>query len=400
MYSLAKKIARKFGFKLERIKNQIDQSTAAITLSAKGQTRGDVLLSYVIEPFIDNTISNDHSNYWESTCIANTFLSKGFNVDIVSYRNYTFIPKKHYDVFVGARTNFNHLSRYLNKECIKVVHLDTSHWLSNNMAAMKRLIALRNRKGVSISSRKMVESRQAIEVADHATILGNDFTIGTYGFADKAIYRIPLSTPVTYEKFERNFAKCRNNFIWFGSQGFTHKGLDLVIEAFSQMPDKHLFVCGPLDKEPEFVDIYRDELYNLANIHAVGWVDVESRQFKEILRNSIGIVYPSCAEGGGGCVLSCMHGGLIPVVTKEASVDIHESYGVLLNDVSISGIMDKVKRLSNTPSDQLASMSENARNFARNNHTRGSFANTYEKYVDEVLLRSDSANLEPVNNSV
>jgi len=386
MFKLAKKIARKFGMNIERIRYNAHQSLSAIELKPKGAARGSVLFSYVIDPFLNDSVSDDHTNYWESICIAQTFLDRNYTVDIISYNNYRYVPQKSYDIFIGARTNFNHIVRHLNANCTKVVHLDTCHWLSNNLAATQRLINLRDRRGVSISNPKMIEAGQAIEVADHATALGNQHTISTYGFANKPIYRIPISSPTSYDETNRDFDQCRNRFIWFGSKGFVHKGLDLVIEAFARMPDKHLSICGPIEEEPDFVAIYRHELYKLANIDLIGWVDVNSDKFRNILKNSLGLVYPSCAEGGGGCVLTCMHGGLIPIVTQESSVDINSDYGVLLNEASIDEIINAVSDLSDKPNNDLKKMSENARTFALKNHTRESFAVAYGKYADETLL--------------
>jgi hypothetical protein len=45
-----------------------------------------------------------------------------------------------------------------------------------------------------------------------------------------------------------------------------HKGLDLVLEAFADMPEYHLTVCGPIQKEQDFERAYYRELYQVPNI--------------------------------------------------------------------------------------------------------------------------------------
>jgi hypothetical protein len=45
-----------------------------------------------------------------------------------------------------------------------------------------------------------------------------------------------------------------------------HKGLDLVLEAFARMPECQLTIVGPVRNEPEFVNVYRKELFHTPNI--------------------------------------------------------------------------------------------------------------------------------------
>ena len=59
-----------------------------------------------------------------------------------------------------------------------------------------------------------------------------------------------------------------------------HKGLDLVLEAFAATPELQLTVCGPVDRERNFNDFYRRELYRTPNIRTVGWIDVAGREFR------------------------------------------------------------------------------------------------------------------------
>ena len=125
----------------------------------------------------------------------------------------------------------------------------------------------------------------AIERADCATILGNEFTISTFRYANKPIYRLPISAPVIYPWPEgKDFEACRRRFLWFGSNGFVHKGLDLVLEAFAAMPEYHLTVCGPIKEEMEkdFEKTFYRELYQTSNIRTEGWVDVVSPEFMRI----------------------------------------------------------------------------------------------------------------------
>jgi glycosyltransferase involved in cell wall biosynthesis len=184
---------------------------------------------------------------------------------------------------------------------------------------------------------------------------------------------------------KKDFAACRNRYLWFGSAGLVHKGLDLVLEAFAEMPECHLTVCGPIGKEKDFVAAYGKELYQMPNIRTVGWVDIASVEFMEILQSCVGIVYPSCSEGGGGSVINCMHGGLIPILSYESSVDVEEGYGVILKESTVGEIKNSVRRLSALSPDTLENMARQSWEYARANHTREKFARTFREVIANII---------------
>jgi glycosyltransferase involved in cell wall biosynthesis len=362
---------------------------AAVTLQPEGGVKGNVLISYIIDPFLvddENQIPNSHTHHWESWLMAKAFLQMGYAVDVISFMDDRFVPQKNYTLFIAARTNFERIAKLLNSDCIKVAHLDTAHWLYNNAAVLQRSLDLQRRHGVTLASFKFIEYNWAIEHADCATVLGNQFTVDTYAYAQKPVYRIPISSCGSYAwNQERDFAQRRRNYLWFGSKGFVHKGLDLVLEAFAAMPEHHLYVCGPLEDEPQFQQAFHRQLYDTPNIQTIGWVDVDSDEFSEICGKCIGLVYPSCAEGGGGSVIQCMHAGLIPLVSREASVDIHADYGIILEEFSVEEVTRRVAALSSLGAGELEQMSRKAWEFARQNHTREHFFAEFRQRMQKII---------------
>jgi glycosyltransferase involved in cell wall biosynthesis len=160
-----------------------------------------------------------------------------------------------------------------------------------------------------------------------------------------------------------------------------HKGLDLVLETFAGMPDYHLYVCGPVQDEKDFECVYYKELYDLPNIHTVGWVDISSFEFIDIVNKCIGVVCASCSEGGSGSVIVCMHAGLIPIISYETGVDVDESYGVILYDCSITAIRRAIEEISQLPTEKLREMSKKAWDYVRHNHTQERFIDEYKKII-------------------
>ncbi|BAZ38473.1 group 1 glycosyl transferase [Calothrix sp. NIES-4101] len=357
-----------------------------VSLQPNSPAIGNVVLSYILKPFLlkkGESIPVSHTHFWECMQMAQTFLDMGYAVDCLRFENDVFVPQKDYDFFIEVRWNLQRCLPHLNSDCIKIFHADTAHLLFHNAAEARRLLDLQQRRGITLTARRYEPPNQALESADYAMVLGNDFTLGTYAYANKPMYKIPISTPTTYPCFDRDFDKCRKNFLFFSSGGMVHKGLDLLLDVFSQMPDYHLTICGPVDREEDFAKAFHKELYETPNIHTVGWVDVSGQQFQEIMKNSVGLVYPSCSEGQSGAVVSCLHGGLIPILSYESGVDVND-FGVILQNCSLEKIKEAIVDISSRSNWELSAMSRGAWEYARANHTKERFAEVYRNTILDI----------------
>jgi len=380
-------VLRSAGLEIRRTGSS--SSLKVLSFKPKGTPRGNVCISNTLGPFTaaqNGQIANKHTCDWEAYQIVNTFLELGFAVDAVHYVNRFFEPQKNYSVFVGVLASFGRIAPKLNRDCIKILHIVYGHWLYHNFAQLQRLRQLQARRGISLMPNRLQEPHLGIEYADAATTLGNDFTIGTYDYARKSILRVPISTTRTFDWPEnKDFDKSRRTFLWFGSSGFIHKGLDLVLEAFAAMPDYQLIVCGPVEREKEFVAAFRKELFDTPNISARGWMDVESTEFSQIVDSCIAVISPSCCESGGGATIVCMHAGLIPIVSRETSVDVGDGYGILLEESSVDRIKSAVRQVSELSAERLTTMSRKAWEHARAEHTQEKFSQVYRSVINNIL---------------
>ncbi len=326
-----------------------------------------------------------HNNLGEAVAMRDTLLGLGFAVDVISRERRRFRPRHRYDLFVGARQNFTRIAAALDPGCIKVAHLDTAHWLASNAAVFAREVALRDRRGVAIDSHKFIGINRAIEAADYATLIGNGFDYATYAFAGKPVFQVPNPAAVTYPFPEaKDFAAARRRFLWIGSQGFVHKGLDLVLEAFARMPDHHLTVCGPLEAEPAFVAAFRRELFETPNIETLGWVDIASPAFAGLLARTAALVYPSAAEACCGTVVNSMQAGLIPLVSRESGVDVDEGFGMIVGD-TVAAVEAAVRALAARPPAELAAMARSAWTVARATYTREAYRAAFGAAIARIV---------------
>lgn len=368
-------------------KQEEDLEKSVVTLYPEGPVRGRVLFSYIIDGFLfdaGESVPKTHTNIWQSLKMAETFVEIGYEVDVIHFNNHSFVPAGEYSFIVDVRHNLERLAPLLNAECVKIMHLDTANIFFHNAAGAKRLLELQERRGITLRHHRMELPNLGIENADFAITTGNDFTISTFRYANKDIYKLPSPCGIMLDFPERNWDRCRKRFLWFSSSDLVHKGLDLALEAFSDMPDCHLTICAPLEKDQDFLRAYHKELYETANIQTVGWVDIDSDQFKDITKNCGAVVHLSCSEGGAPSVKMGMHAGLIPIVSYESGVDVGD-FGFTLHDCSVANIIKITRQVMALPKSKLQNRARNSWKYARSNFTRENFASEFRRCILEII---------------
>lgn len=383
---------RRFLERLARRIRRVDNRVVTLTPSpGTGKPAGRALLSYIIDPYLlapGRPEPHSHTHDWESREIGRILVDLGFELDVIHWTNGAFVPRSPYDLFIDVRLNLERLAPLLEESCLKLMHIETAHCDFYNPAQRRRLAELEVRRGIRLAPKKLIEPNRAIEYADAATILGNRATQATYAHAGKPLWPVPISQPFLYDfPADKEVAAARRRFLWFGSGGLLHKGLDRVLEVFAALPDLELAVLGPIDREPEFERAFRRELYETPNIRTHGWVDVAGPDFLALARRNLALVYPSCSEGQNGGAVTCMHAGLIPVLSRESGVDLAPEYGIELVTSSVDEIRACVLGLSARSAADLAAMSRNAWNWVRAHHTRERFSHGYRQAVVEILER-------------
>ena len=360
-----------------------------VRLLPQGPSRGTVVLGYIFWPFKegwDSPKARGHTNAFEVVTIAETYRQLGYAVDVIEYHNRTYVPPTDTCLAIDIEGQFERWDACLSKTCKRITHATGAHWLLANQGELSRLAAIRDRKGVVLRSRRHTHPLDN-GGEDEIVVLGNEYTMNSFTFAKKPIARIPISSAYEFEwPQERNFSEAKKNFLWVASYGMVHKGLDLVLEAFAQMPELSLTICARPEKEPDFFRLYEKELLHTPNIHARGWVDMASPEFKEIARTHASTIYPSCSEGGGGSVIHCMHAGMVPLCTYEASVDLND-FGMLIKNGTIEAVMDTARVFAALSDQEVQQRAEASYEHVRKHHTRDRFRENYSKFALDVLTK-------------
>lgn len=316
-----------------------------------------VLISYIKEPFCRNSLA--HTNFYEVTTAAKIFDSLGYRVDVMHYEGR--VPRLDvYDAIYGFGDVFQSYFEGGGGRAKTIYYGAGMHVCHQNNASLQRVKEVHGKTGVWLcGSARYVEknwSHQTVLV-DGIIALGNEQCAQTYRkHYDGPVLACPAPFFQTVD-YQQVMA-CRKpdahkGYLWFGSAGLIHKGLDLCLEYFQQNSDVELHICGDIYLEPDFVEVYRKALFSCPNIHVHGFVDLQSSIFKDILSSCAFVIFPSCSEGGGASVLTVMgNGALIPVVTPASSVT--ADHGVIINNLTLEGLAQAVAKTKAMSSEEIA----------------------------------------------
>jgi len=139
----------------------------------------------------------------------------------------------------------------------------------------------------------------------------------------------------------------KRKFICFTGNGFIAKGVDVITEAFLDLPDLHLYICGP-DSEQGFFEVLGDRIYNSENIHYEGFIDVGGRRFNQLCSECAYAISASQKEGCSTSITSMLRAGLVPITTYETGVHIGD-FGFQI-DGQKSNLIERIKHISSNAS--------------------------------------------------
>jgi glycosyltransferase involved in cell wall biosynthesis len=344
--------------------------------SSNNQYRKRVLLSYIVHPILipeQDPRMFGHINIWHTREIVKILNRQGYLVDVVDYRDKNYKINRNYDLFIGhGGINFVQLTRQLKNDVPKVFLATGSYWKFHNEQEIQRFDDLARRRGQKLGYDRLITSDEetALSLADGILGFGNKFTLDTYA---KYPHVYMVDGNAVYDDHaewcNKDFDFGRKNFLFFSGRGNIHKGLDLLIEAFSHL-DIHLWICTKI--ETQFYRLYSKELSNSENIHLVGWVLPRTKKYYEIVQKCNYAILPSCSEGQSQSIIECMWQGLIPVVSRNCGIDLDE-FGYYIDPCTIDSIEDLVTKLSALPIRECKEASTQVRETALNRYSEENF---------------------------
>ncbi|BDV00886.1 hypothetical protein TDMWS_09710 [Thermodesulfomicrobium sp. WS] len=352
----------------------------------------NALLSYILAPFKKNKHPFLHTNFFEAQCWSKILDDLGFNVDIIDYRCTKKIDLAKYDLICGFGDVFQRVFELSGNRRIRTIYYGTGmHVCHQNNISLKRVKDVYLKKGVWLGkSARFVEktwTHQTVLV-DGIIALGNEVCANSYRkYYDGIVHALPAPFYETQdgENIIRNRKdSSRRHYLWFGSSGLIHKGLDLCLDYFSRNQDIILHVCGPIGNEKEFVDAYKKELFESPNVRVHGFIDITNKEFHDILSLCSFVIFPSCSEGGAPSVLTAVgNGGLIPIITKETTIK--TGYEIWIEGFDYESVDKAIKHSMLLSTNKIKELQYNNLQFVKTNHSQDLYYRRLKECIQNIL---------------
>lgn len=333
---------------------------------------------------LSNPFFNKHTIYWESVEMVRQLNKAGYLVDYADNRFPVAADWSRYDLVIDIADNLKNIPA--NSKTKKVLWATYNHWLHWNMGELQRIESFKNRTGIVVPMNRQLPNNQSDEHADYITYFGTDLQIDSFSKKpEKVLINISSCYVPPYKK--KNIEEARNKFLWIAGGGVLHKGLHLAIEAFQKVPEAELFVVGDMKDETQFYKWASSILVKHRNIHESGWFDLTSPEFDKLADQCIGVLYLASACGGPGATARVLHNGLIPIVTPTGFVRAehlgYQTTGQTDQEI-IDSVVSHVRTIMQLPKQELQAKSNAVREFAKKNHTREAFSQSFSEFISRI----------------
>ncbi len=333
---------------------------------------------------VDPAWVNSHSGFWESVELLRLVNEAGYIVDYFDTWNENLtIDWDRYDLVIDERDNLRHCT---SVRPVKVFYCTGVYWLLQNVGELRRNQAFMERTGIKTLVKRQMSPTTSDNHADLISYFGSDAQLRCFtprlGFVPLNISCVTVPASLV----ARDLVTTRNHFVWFGGAGLLHKGADLAIEAFKEMPDVELHILGGIQEDDNLNEWLQVTARQYPNIRLEGWMNTESPRFREIMAQSVAVLLPSASEGGAGSAAQAMHFGLLPIVT--ATANLRCPLGLVIDteepDAVIAGIQAAVRAVQARPAAELARESAACMAFAKENFTREAYGRSIKALLARV----------------
>ena len=249
------------------------------------------------------------------------------------------MPDDIYDLFIGigAGNSGKYFPKYASRlsKAVKILYAAGPNPYLSNQLVMERYDEFCERTGIKAPYMRTItelDFNKCAGYSDYIFCIGEEgeFSIKSYSEFNIPIFPIiPSSSPLLHFNKEWLKTRSRKKFLCFAGHGLICKGVDILIEAFSETPDLDLHICGPA--EESLLQAYATQLRQSPNIHFEGFIKVGSPEYDALCASCSFVILNSAAEGCATSVTTCLRSGLVPVVNYEVGIEV-DDFGFLIHD--------------------------------------------------------------------
>ena len=338
-----------------------------------------------------------HSIFWESREIYLALLDLGFDVDVIDLGAPTPVDAGPYQVSLTFHYQLLMVEAHLAPGAIRITWLTGSYAPTQNAREIKRVRALEQRRDCNYEPKRQVPhvdaELAAIDRADHCILVGNSVTLNTYPkrWHHKIETFCVSAGNIDYVKAPGDFIPGRREFLWYSASGAVLKGLDLLLDLFSDRELPTLHIVGALNEEHDFLNIYHSELDDHPRIRMHGFLHGNDPKLAEVYDRCVAVLHPSAAEGMSGSVAHCLRVGLYPVISRVSGIDLPDGCGRYLEDCTLEEIEVAIRDVLEMPEADLCRQIGVLQAMAEERFSRTSYARRLRevlgRYVAGVPIR-------------
>lgn len=326
-----------------------------------------------------------HSQHWEHREIARRFLDLGYAVDVVPFASRPPPDVRPFDVVFCMPEALSHLEPFLAPSCRRLLQLTGSNPTYQNSREQAWSVEFSRRTGrLYAPKRQIAGAEQALEAmrrADGLAFMGNEWTRDTYPLDLRPrLFSIGVTaSTLAGVKAPPDYVSSDRHFLWYFGFGAVHKGLDRVLEVFRRHPRLSLHIVGQPHFEADFESAYEDLLYRAPNITLHGYLRGRSERLLEVARPCFCLIAPSCSEATSTAVVTALHIGLYPLISRDCGLTLPAGAGRYLETCTVEEIEAAVLDLHAAPTERLAREVATVQTFV---HT------TFSRHAWSLRLRS------------
>lgn len=312
---------------IAKIKDKINSKNklTIFNLGLDGDRNKTALVSYLTDQYLWCDGERRYStNRIECSIIVNELISNGYVVDL-THCNEGEGSLKEYDLILGFGNNFRN-SR-LKYNGVKILYLTEAHPELSCKNELKMIGVKKTKKIIFERSMKYYIESDFI-LADKIVCLGENHALDLMArYNSKNIeFTYPTGLESSFDRMGYEAVR-ENEFLWFGSAGVIHKGLEKLIGIFVANKGMVLHIAGISNTS---------KLNNgkklPSNIFFHGVVNVKSKKFEDLARRCNYVILPSASEAVPTGIITCMYAGMIPVISQYCGTSF-DGRAIILNDI-------------------------------------------------------------------